>query len=195
MNCSLIFSGYPLLATVLSLLLAATLVWRMMHAGDTMRRAVALSGIGGGFRIRRLAHDYAALMRQARSMIEHGSDASEILERAIGVVRTRRLFVMSLLFLAWAAGMALVVQFASGNSACLKTMASALTLQLDTTVAHAKPDAQDASPMVAGKQLTTLQRRSVTQQGFSGTAVGAEPRGQKLSTIPAKRTEVANGPA
>jgi hypothetical protein len=137
------------------------------------------------------AQVYASLIRQARARVELGHDASEIFERAIGLVRARRFFVISITIVLWTAVMLTAAHFFEGNSVCLRRMVDGAPVKLEHFARHAPPASATRVKWdaMARSHFEILGTASFSVSGYRQRLPVLKPAAS------VNRVEVARGPA
>jgi hypothetical protein len=196
MICSLDFSSlYGGLAVGAGFAFTAWAVWFGKYQPSALRVStpVLASGLRGQSTLSRSTDAYVSLLQQARSRIERGHDATEILERAIGLVRARRVFVIAVTLILWTAAMLSAQQFLGGNAKCLRRMAEGEPVKTQQLANHAIPARIGGE---AGRDTVALARQRDRALAIGRYSVGYH---EELITpsLPShvNRLELVHGPA
>jgi hypothetical protein len=194
MICSLDFTSvYGGLAIGAGFALATWAAWsgKYQVAGLGTTAPSGRGGVHAGNASETSAQLYANLIRQARARVELGHDASEIFERAIGLVRARRFFVISITIVLWTAVMLTAAHFFDGNSVCLRRMVEGAPVKLDHFASHPVPAvARDLRwDAMARSHFEMLGTASFSVSGYRQRPAVLKP------AAAFHRVEVARGPA
>ena len=195
MVCSLDFTSLSgALAIGAGSAFAAWAVWvgRDQLAAARLLPAAAGLRLSGPAALAHSADAYVGLMQQARLRIEGGLDASELFETAIGLVRARRLFIIVVTVILWAAAMLGAQQFFGGNARCLRMMVETKPAMTDFAIRHplpVEPAAARTRPAADEKTMPMIRARVYTISGMH--SLSSDP----VPLLPATRREAAHGPA